>query len=313
MLRKLALRPQHLYHPHHLVSLIVAVLIKSLLQCLQSHQLPHLFVSQQTVGAYRIQEHVEVKCINPISHLPGGYLVRTLRKTVGKQGGEERHVVVVVIEYGLVFDIFVEHLAAGIEVKAVLHAGQLVTFVTVKELVLRVGGFLRHLQHQAVEITFLRAETGVEINPVGINIVCHHGLKIRNHAVQLICRHVDELQRQHLGCQIHIALLIHIPVETRHIPLIVAPWFHKERLAVVLNLQHHHGGVIGIGLEFKSTVASDNGLVHCHLTPRQHVAITIQKHLLARPIHYLTMNGDIGLSTGRTGKKHKQSYAEQFD
>ena len=192
--------------------------------------------------------------------------------------------------------------------QAVLHACQLVSFVAVKELVTRVGCLLRHHRLQAVEVAFLRTEARIEIDAVRVDIVRHHRLEVRNHAVQLVGGHVHKLQRQHLGAEKHILLLVHIPVETWHIHLVVPTRLHKERLAVVLYLQHHHRRVVGIRLQLKRTVRANDGMVHRHLCARQHVAIAIQRHLLARTVHHLAMDGDIGLRPRDAGDGNQQCH-----
>ena len=188
--------------------------------------------------------------------------------------------------------------------EAVFHACQLIALIAVEELVFRVGALLGHHGLEAVEIAFLRTETGVEVHPVRIDIIGHHSLEIRDKPVQFPGRHVDKLHRQHLGLQKDIALLVDVPVKTRHIHLVVASRLYKERLAVVLNLQHHHGGVVGVGFQLKGAVGVDGGMVHHHFGAGEHVGVAVEEYLLPCPIDYLAVDGDIGLCGHRSGACH---------
>ena len=196
--------------------------------------------------------------------------------------------------------------------QAVAHACQLVTLVAVEKLVPRVGTAPRHLRFQAVEVTLLRTETAVEEHPQTVDIMRHHRLEIGNQPVQFPLGHIHKLQGQRLGSQIHIPLLIHIPVKPRHIHLIVAPRLDKERLAVVLNLQRHHHRVIGIALQLESAVLPYHSVVHLHLRHRQHVRVAVQIHILPCPVHHLAVDGDIGLGDGCGSHCRQQSHNHIF-
>ena len=275
MLRKLALRPYHLYHSHHLTTLIVAVLIVCLLHRLQRHQFPHLLIPQQRICPQRVEQHLHVQRIHPIPYLPSRYLVGALRHRVGKQRSKECHIIVVVVQDRLPLDVFIHHLAPCAEMQAIAHTCQLIALVAVEELILCVGSLLGHHQLQAVEIAFLRSEAGIKIDAVPVDIVRHHRLKVRYQPIQLVRWHIHKLQRQHFGTQKHVLLLVQVPVKPWHIHLVVPPRLHKERLAVVLYLHYHHGGIISIGLQLKRAVRPYHRMVHHHLGTCQHIAIAV--------------------------------------
>ena len=312
MLGELALVAYESYHVHHLAGFVVVGLIERLLQGLQGHQLAHLLIANERINADGVEIDIYLQVVDPAGHLPDGYLSGALGEGVGKEGAEERHIVVVVVEDGLVLDIAVDHIAAAVEMETVLEAGQLVALISVEEFVAGVGSFLGYFYFQAVEIAFLRTETGIEEDAVVVQILRHYGLIVGDQPVEFVLGHIDKFQRQHLGVEKDIFLLTDVPVKARHIHLVVPTRFDKERLAVVLYLQHHQGGIVGVGLQLEIMVIANGGLVHQLFGAGEHIGVVVEVDLFAGAVHHLAMNSNIGLGRSHPGQQQKQDQIHQF-
>ena len=197
-------------------------------------------------------------------------------------------------------------MTARLELEAVFQLGELIGLVAVEETVVGVGIAACHLGLQAVEITTLGAETAVEVEAVIIDIACHGGLEVGDEAVKFAVGHADKFQRQRHWVKEDVLLLVDVPVEGRDIDFVLAAGFDIERLAVVLYLEEHQRGIVGVAVKFETAVLGDNGAVHQFLDTGEHVAIAVQLDGLARAPFHLTADSDVDLRKCRKGRNQNK-------
>ena len=190
-------------------------------------------------------------------------------------------------------------MATRLELEAILQLGEFIGLIAVEEAVVGIGIEACHLGLQTVEITALGAETAVEIETVAVDIVRHGGLEVGDKAVELALGHTDEFKRQRHGVEEDILLLVDVPVEGGDVDFVLTTGLDIERLTVILNLEEHQRGVVGIAMEFEVAVLGDDSAVHQFLDTGEHVAVTVQLDGLAGTALHLAADSDIDLRRER--------------
>ena len=160
--------------------------------------------------------------------------------------------------------------------------------------------------HQSVEITFLRMILHVEPHTVGHDETVDHAVEPANLHIQVVRSHTNKLDRQSHRRKVDVLPLVDIPVELRDEHLVAAPGLDMEHLAVLLNLQEHHPGIVHIAPQAEMTRGIDLNTVEQHLAAREHIVVTIQFHSLAGGIGGRADNLHIGLGHNTLNQSKSQ-------
>ena len=123
-------------------------------------------MTKQRVDTDGIDIGVEIKVINPMGETVDGNSFHAFRYAVGIKGGEERHVVLVIIKDWMTFYIVVYHVATAVELELIFGFGELIELVAVDKVVLSVGTEAVDGGDEAVEIVCRWLEFLVEVKIV---------------------------------------------------------------------------------------------------------------------------------------------------
>ena len=200
------------------------------------------------------------------------YVARTFADTVAVEGGKQGHIVLVVIQDGLVFDELLDEALARLEFQGIAHRRQLVAFVAVDKLHLHIRTTALDIAHQAVVVVHRWLETLVEIEIVVGNETLDGAVYAVNEDVDVVCRDFLEHQRQRYGVQKHVALFVDVPVECGDLEIVFPAGLDIERLAVVLYLHGDHHRIAGEATQLDSLVFAYAHRVQQDLSLRDLVA-----------------------------------------
>ena len=262
---------QLLDHVAH-VGAVVGGVVVALAQCLEHSQFAHLLVAQQWVEAYAVDVALQVFVFHPVDQPPQRYAAGAHRDALAGEGQEEAHVLFVVVAYRLVGDILCDEALARSEAHVELHLGQRVFGIAAHEVV---AGVAAHGHQQGVEVSAAGVELGVEVHAVGHHKAVHRVVEGRQAQVQLVVGQVEEFDRQRLGVEEYVALLVNQPVELGYVYHIAPARLYVERLAVVLHLQEHQPGVVHIAGQLEGAGAVYFGGVLDVLGHRQHIGVAV--------------------------------------